>query len=108
MALPARLSLAVTGAGTKQRHSDTGSHPRRPTLSYRLSARAGGRSLSASRLGSSEGVRSLPRCHDIGTQMTLELSETTSGWPPERTVFPVTCIDLRILEGEHPFHTEQK
>ena len=40
--------------------------------------------------------------------MTFELSETTSGWPPERTVFPVTYIDLRILEGEHPFHTEQK
>lgn len=40
--------------------------------------------------------------------MTFELSETTAEWPPERTVFPVMHIDLRILDGEHPFHQTEK
>lgn len=36
--------------------------------------------------------------------MTINLSEDISGWPPERTVFPVAAIDLRVLPGEHPLH----
>lgn len=40
--------------------------------------------------------------------MTFERSDHTAGWPAERTVFPVSHIDLRILDGEHPFHETQR
>jgi 8-oxo-dGTP pyrophosphatase MutT (NUDIX family) len=38
--------------------------------------------------------------------MTIPLSEETVGWPPERTVFPVAAIDLKVLPGEHPLHLQ--
>lgn len=38
--------------------------------------------------------------------MTPLLREDTAGWPPEKTVFPVGRIELRVLEGDHPYHTE--
>ncbi|PKA42906.1 DNA mismatch repair protein MutT [Rhizobium sullae] len=38
--------------------------------------------------------------------MSLEFSDDFAGWPPERTVFPVASIDLRVLPGEHPFHLQ--
>ena len=36
--------------------------------------------------------------------MTPIFSDDFAGWPPEKTVFPVPTIDLRILPGDHPFH----
>lgn len=36
--------------------------------------------------------------------MTALLDEDTANWPPENTVFPVAKIDLRVLDGEHPYH----
>jgi 8-oxo-dGTP pyrophosphatase MutT (NUDIX family) len=38
--------------------------------------------------------------------MSVALSEDTAGWPPERTVFPVERIELRVLEGDHPYHLQ--
>jgi hypothetical protein len=38
--------------------------------------------------------------------MSILLKEDTAGWPPEHLVFPVSRIDLRVLDGEHPFHAE--
>jgi 8-oxo-dGTP pyrophosphatase MutT (NUDIX family) len=35
--------------------------------------------------------------------MKAMLQENTANWPPEQTVFPVAAIDLRVLEGDHPF-----
>lgn len=34
--------------------------------------------------------------------MNAALSEDTTGWPPEQTVFAVPAIDLAVLPGEHP------
>jgi 8-oxo-dGTP pyrophosphatase MutT (NUDIX family) len=39
-----------------------------------------------------------------GLQAKALLQEDTANWPPEKTVFPVAHIDLRVLEGDHPFH----
>jgi 8-oxo-dGTP pyrophosphatase MutT (NUDIX family) len=38
----------------------------------------------------------------------MSLSEKCDGWPPERTVFPVSRIELRVLPGEHPFQAFQR
>ncbi|PZM14103.1 DNA mismatch repair protein MutT [Rhizobium tubonense] len=42
-----------------------------------------------------------------GLQMKTPLQEDTANWPPEQTVFPVGHIDLRVLEGDHPFHLHE-
>lgn len=39
--------------------------------------------------------------------MKTPLQEDTANWPPEQTVFPVGHIDLRVLEGDHPFHLHE-
>ena len=36
----------------------------------------------------------------------MNLSEATTGWPPEKTVFPVPKVELRVLPEEHPVHIE--
>lgn len=36
--------------------------------------------------------------------MKNSLCEDHLGWPPEGEVFAVKGIDLRVLDGEHPFH----
>lgn len=36
----------------------------------------------------------------------MELSEETSGWPPEQTVFSVPRVELRVLPDGHPVHLE--
>jgi hypothetical protein len=38
--------------------------------------------------------------------MSVLLSEDTTGWPPEKIVFPVGRIELRVLDGDHPYHVE--
>jgi 8-oxo-dGTP pyrophosphatase MutT (NUDIX family) len=38
----------------------------------------------------------------------MNLSEECDGWPPERTVFTVSRIELRVLPGEHPFQAAQR
>jgi 8-oxo-dGTP pyrophosphatase MutT (NUDIX family) len=38
--------------------------------------------------------------------MNLLLREDTTGWPPEHIVFPVARIELRVLDGDHPYHVE--
>jgi len=30
-----------------------------------------------------------------------------AGWPPEKTVFPVARIDLKVIAGDHPFHLDE-
>lgn len=40
--------------------------------------------------------------------MTIELSEDFSGWPPEKTVFHVDRVDMRILPGDHPFSLAER
>lgn len=39
--------------------------------------------------------------------MSVSEQNDMAGWPPENTVFPVSSIDLAVLAGEHPFHTQQ-
>lgn len=40
--------------------------------------------------------------------MTAELSEDFSGWPPEKEVFHVDKVQMRILPGDHPFHLTER
>ncbi|MFB9947263.1 NUDIX hydrolase [Rhizobium puerariae] len=40
--------------------------------------------------------------------MTVELSEDFSGWPPEKTVFHVDRVSMRILPGDHPFYLAER
>ncbi len=40
--------------------------------------------------------------------MNAPLKDETALWPPEQTVFPVRHIDLRVLEGDHPYHREEE
>ncbi|MCX8999760.1 NUDIX hydrolase [Rhizobiaceae bacterium BDR2-2] len=40
--------------------------------------------------------------------MTSHLPDTFDGWPPEGVLFPVQSVSLRVLDGEHPFHSAQK
>ena len=58
--VPARLHPVVAGAGAHERHGRARHRPQRPALAHDLSARAGGRALSARRLGPAEGVGPLP------------------------------------------------
>jgi 8-oxo-dGTP pyrophosphatase MutT (NUDIX family) len=34
----------------------------------------------------------------------FKLQNDMAGWPPEKTVFPVARIDLKVIAGDHPFH----
>lgn len=31
-----------------------------------------------------------------------------AGWPPEQTVFPLESIELRVLDGEHPYLVDRR
>lgn len=46
------------------------------------------------------------------TAMNARLSKTEAGdfagWPPEGRIFPVKSLSLAVLEGEHPFHVQQR
>jgi 8-oxo-dGTP pyrophosphatase MutT (NUDIX family) len=35
--------------------------------------------------------------------MNSNSEEDFAGWPPERTVFPIAGVDLKVMPGEHPF-----
>lgn len=37
--------------------------------------------------------------HDFKSKLTSNMSE----WPPEGRIFPVTGIDLRVMDGPHPY-----
>ncbi|KQV82107.1 NUDIX domain-containing protein [Rhizobium sp. Root1220] len=39
--------------------------------------------------------------------MNAHFSEDFTGWPPERTVFPIAGVDLKVLPGDHPFHVAE-
>lgn len=36
--------------------------------------------------------------------MTMDLFPDFTGWPAERTIFPVSAVSLRVQPGEHPFY----
>jgi len=40
--------------------------------------------------------------------MSSMFSEDFAGWPPEQTVFPVARIELRVLDGEHPYRVSRR
>ncbi len=40
--------------------------------------------------------------------MNMHHSEDFAGWPPERAVFPIAGLDLRVLPGEHPLHAAKR
>ncbi|WP_203428598.1 NUDIX hydrolase [Rhizobium sp. BG4] len=40
--------------------------------------------------------------------MNSIFSEEFAGWPPEQTVFPVAKVDLRVLDGEHPYRVSRR
>jgi 8-oxo-dGTP pyrophosphatase MutT (NUDIX family) len=40
--------------------------------------------------------------------MISSLSEETAGWPPEKAVFPVAHVDVRVLAGDHPFRSREE
>ncbi|WP_438747714.1 NUDIX hydrolase [Pararhizobium sp. O133] len=37
--------------------------------------------------------------HDLKSNLTTNMTE----WPPERRIFPVTGIELRVMDGPHPY-----
>ncbi len=37
----------------------------------------------------------------------FKLQNDIAGWPPEKTVFPVARIDLKVIAGDHPFHLSE-
>jgi 8-oxo-dGTP pyrophosphatase MutT (NUDIX family) len=39
--------------------------------------------------------------------MKALLKDEDDRWPPERSVFPVGRIDLRVLDGDHPYHRRE-
>ncbi len=40
--------------------------------------------------------------------MNSIFSEDFAGWPPEQTVFPVAALNLRVLDGEHPYRESRR
>ena len=68
--VPARLHIAVAGAGAAQRPGGARYHPRRPALADHLPARPGGRPLPAHRLGPAEGFGPLSRRRDARHRVT--------------------------------------
>ncbi len=38
--------------------------------------------------------------------MNTKSIEDTAGWPPEKTVFAVPAVELRVLGGDHPVHLD--
>lgn len=37
-----------------------------------------------------------------------DAAEDFAGWPPASTIFPVKDISLAVVDGEHPFHLQQR
>jgi 8-oxo-dGTP pyrophosphatase MutT (NUDIX family) len=37
--------------------------------------------------------------------MSTNFSDDFAGWPATQTVFPIAGLDLKVLSGDHPFHT---
>jgi 8-oxo-dGTP pyrophosphatase MutT (NUDIX family) len=37
--------------------------------------------------------------------MSTDFSDDFAGWPPTQTVFPIAGVDLKVLPGDHPFHS---
>ena len=40
--------------------------------------------------------------------MNSIFSDDFAGWPPEQTVFPVAKVELRVLDGEHPYRISRR
>jgi len=40
--------------------------------------------------------------------MNSIFSEDLAGWPPKQTVFPVAALNLRVLDGEHPYRESRR
>ena len=78
-------------------------HPRhraqRATLAHRVSAGAGGGSLSAHRLGQAEGVRPLSGRRDAGHHVRAMMGFDV----PTGQILPVEAVDVRLDPAPHPF-----